>query len=85
MKETKEKTNQVLVQLRANKYILDGKFKVNKGNSSELFFSKEELVFDINSILKLQDSENEDDRKKAFYLINLMKGNFSIIEATINK
>jgi hypothetical protein len=81
MKESKEKAQSNSIKLRANRPLIGGAFNINlrKNQTIEIDLSKEDLALGINEVVKLSQSQNINEIKKAFILDSIITGVLSIV------
>ena len=67
--------------MRANRLLTGGAFNVNlrKNQTIEIDLSKEDLALGINEIVKLSQSQDINELKKAFILDSIICGHLSIV------
>jgi hypothetical protein len=81
MKESKEKIQSNSIRLRANRALIGGAFNINlrKNQTIEVDLSKEDLALGINEVVKLSQSQDINEIKKAFILDSIITGVLSIV------
>ncbi len=81
MKESKEKIQSNSIKLIANRALIGGAFNINlrKNQTIEIDLSKEDLALGINEVVKLSQSQDINEQKKAFILDSIISGVLSIV------
>lgn len=81
MKESKEKIQSNSIKLIANRALIGGAFNINlrKNQTIEIDLSKEDLALGINEVVKLSQSQDINEQKKAFILDSIITGALSIV------
>lgn len=81
MKESKEKIQSNSIKLIANRALIGGAFNINlrKNETIEIDLSKEDLALGINEVVKLSQSQDINEQKKAFILDSIISGVLSIV------
>ena len=81
MKESKEKIQSNSNKLIANRALIGGAFNINlrKNQTIEIHLSKEDLALGINEVVKLSQSQDINEQKKAFILDSIITGVLSIV------
>lgn len=81
MKESKEKVQSNSIKLIANRALIGGAFNINlrKNQTIEIDLSKEDLALGINEVVKLSQSQDINEQKKAFILDSIISGVLSIV------
>lgn len=81
MKESKEKIQSNSIKLIANRALIGGAFNINlrKNQTIEIDLSKEDLALGINEVVKLSQSQDINEQKKAFILDSIITGVLSIV------